>query len=171
MPTAKPLVLVRTALIAVCCALVLRPTAAAGQTRTLSDLLISRIGSRVRIWSGQRSDVPMDGRIQFVHDTIVTMLTLDDKRFTVVNSRSINRVAVIERQDERVSPIVTASGMLLGAAIAASQSRYSGPDRKLALVGRVRLATIGALLGGPIAFYTGEHVIPEERWVTIFRRE
>lgn len=132
--------------------------------------LSARLGQRVRVWRVDDSaNVFVEGRVQLVQDTAVAILPPNEIHYVVVPIRLIERIAV-PRSNAFALPLVTLGGTALGAWIAIARSHGGGPEPGLNFIGRLRLGTLGGLVGCVLANAIGGRLIPPERWVSIYVR-
>jgi hypothetical protein len=135
-----------------------------------TSALMSHLGSRSRLWTSAAGvQRPLDGQVQYVHDTLVTVWSSSERRLVELPLSSLDRLAIMEPQRAFAVPAAMAAGVAAGAGAAffatRRASRTAGP-----VPGRSRTVTLGALAGAYVLFWVGELAIPQERWVTVFKR-
>ncbi len=151
------------------------PAVVRAQTPTLDSVLVAGVGHAVRIWRAEdRSDSPLEGEPQFIHDSAVTLLLPDDRLLPVPLQRIV-RVAELEQMKPPNLLYFKFGGIIVGAVAGAivghnldkggSQSSLTHPA-----YGSTIGAIGGALLGGIIGSALGSLSHPRQRWVTVYRR-
>jgi hypothetical protein len=150
--------------------LVASAAGAGGQALDASRALKAHLGSRTRFWTSiNGSERRFDGQIQFVHDTIFTVWSTNENRLVDLPVASLDRLAIIRPQHAFAVPAAMAAGMAAGGAAAYMATRGAPPADAQSITRR-RTITLSALAGAYVFFWVGELVIPEQRWVTVFKR-